>query len=190
MIANDFRALVVFSVTLAIWAVLELILARRTNRNELVSTNRWSELAINASTVVAVIAALVLSSATSGRIRPPSAFALGIAMMAAGVAIRMASAQSLGGSYTLIVGLQPGQEVCDRGLYRWVRHPGYAGTMIALLGLGFALMSWYSVLAITLVVPALVARIALEERMLTRAFAPTYGAYCRRTRWRLLPGVI
>ena len=190
MIAHDFRALVVFGVTVAIWAGLELVLGRRTDRKELGSTNRWSELAINASTVVAVLAALVLSSATSGRIRPVSAFALGIAAMGAGVAIRMASAQSLGADYTLTVGLRPGQEVCDSGPYRWVRHPGYAGTMIALLGLGTALMNWYSVLAIALIVPALVVRIALEERMLTRAFAPAYEAYCRRTRWRVLPGVI
>ena len=190
MIGSDFRALVGFSITVAIWAVLELVLGRRTNRKELISTNRWSELAINASTVLAVVAALVLSSATSGKIRPPSAFALGIAMMAAGVATRMAAAQSLGDSYTLTVGLRPGQEVCVRGLYRWVRHPGYAGTMMALLGLGVALLNWYSVLAIALIVPALVVRIALEERMLRRAFAPAYEAYCRRTRWRVLPGVI
>jgi protein-S-isoprenylcysteine O-methyltransferase Ste14 len=136
------------------------------------------------------MAALVLSSVASGQIRLSSGFALGIAMMAAGVAIRMASAQNLGGNYTLIVGLRPGQEVCDRGLYRWVRHPGYAGTMIAMVGLGIALMNWFSVLAMTLIVPALVVRIALEERMLTRAFAPAYEAYCRRTRWRVLPGVI
>ena len=48
----------------------------------------------------------------------------------------------------------------------------------------------YSVLAIAVVVPGLAVRIALEERMLKRSFGDTYTAYCRRTRWRLMPGVL
>jgi protein-S-isoprenylcysteine O-methyltransferase len=154
--------------------------------------NHWSELAISTSTVVAVAAAVLLStSGPGGQIHPARlAFALGIALMLGGIAIRTAAAQNLGAYYTLNLGIQPGQAVYSQGLYRWVRHPGYAGTAIALVGLGVALGNWYSVLAIAVVVPGLAARIALEERMLKRSFGDTYTAYCRRTRWRLMPGVL
>ena len=192
MIATDFRALIVFVVTVAIWVAIEVDLGRRTRRATLTMTNHWSELAINTATLVAVTAAVLLStSVPNGRIHPAGlAFVIGIALMVGGIAIRTAAARSLGAYYTLSIGIQSGQAIYCQGLYRWVRHPGYAGTLMALLGLSLALGNWYSVAAIAVIVPALVARIALEERMLSRALGGEYQTYCGRTRWRLLPGVV
>jgi protein-S-isoprenylcysteine O-methyltransferase Ste14 len=192
MINTQFGAFVLFAGTAALWVMMELGLGWRTRRAKVVSPNPKSEIAINISTVIAVTAALLASSAApAAEIRPAGlAFAAGVALMWGGIAIRASSAMSLGAFYTLELGIQPGQRVFSEGLYRWVRHPGYAGTLVALLGLGAALGNWYSVLAIACVLPALAVRIGIEEKMLKRALGAPYESYCRRTRWRLLPGVL
>jgi protein-S-isoprenylcysteine O-methyltransferase len=146
---------------------------------------------ISVSTLVALVVAVFATSIPNAQIRPSGfAFVLGIGMMLAGVGVRTLAARSLGRYYTLNVGIQPGQAIHDAGLYHWVRHPGYLGTLTALLGVGVVLGNWFSVVAILLILPALGARIALEERLMKRAFGDAYDAYCTRTRWRLLPGVL
>lgn len=80
-----------------------------------------------------------------------------------------------------------GQQVCDRGPYRVVRHPGYVGMMVSFLSTPLALGSWWSLLPALLVVALLVVRTALEDQTL-RARLEGYEAYAHRVRWRLLPG--
>jgi protein-S-isoprenylcysteine O-methyltransferase Ste14 len=115
---------------------------------------------------------------------------LGVVLMLAGIGVRGLAATTLGSYYTRTVGVQTGQSICMRGLYRHVRHPGYLGTFAALLGFGLALGNWGSVLSILIVVPALALRMAAEERLLLSVFPNDYGIYCRQTRWRLVPGLL
>jgi protein-S-isoprenylcysteine O-methyltransferase Ste14 len=70
------------------------------------------------------------------------------------------------------------------GIYRWVRHPIYAGDLLLLLGLELALNSWAAlgVLPLALYVRQ---KAAGEERDLARTLAG-YDDYCRRTA-RFLP---
>jgi protein-S-isoprenylcysteine O-methyltransferase Ste14 len=72
----------------------------------------------------------------------------------------------------------------EHGLYKYVRHPIYAGDLLLLAGLELALNSWgiLGVLAITVYVRAQAVR---EESSLKSAL-PGYDAYCRRTS-RFLP---
>ena len=191
-IAASFPALTGLILTIAGWTGLEVYLGRRTSRANLNAGSRQAELLISGSTVAAVLLALLASSAIPAAvIHPPQlAYAAGIAMLLAGIAIRGLAASSLGAYYTLDLGTQAGQTIRQEGLYRWVRHPGYAGTLIALLGIGFALGSWAAAPAFALVVPGLVARIRSEEQMLSRAFGQAYAEYCAATPCRLIPGVL
>jgi protein-S-isoprenylcysteine O-methyltransferase Ste14 len=71
-------------------------------------------------------------------------------------------------------------EMATRGLYAWVRHPRYLGTISAVLGaclLGASAPLWTATalwLAIALVT------IQLEERELRLRFGPAYQAYAHR----------
>ena len=81
-----------------------------------------------------------------------------------------------------------GHTVQTGGPYAFVRHPGYAGAGAATLASPLALGSWWALVPAAATAAILVARTALEDRML-RAELPGYEAYARRVRWRLVPGV-
>ena len=76
----------------------------------------------------------------------------------------------------------------NTGPYRLVRHPGYSGGLLLLLSIGLALGSWIAILPILLIVPFMVRRTLIEERMLAGAL-PGYANYMQRVRSRIVPGV-
>ena len=92
--------------------------------------------------------------------------------------------------FSRAVRLQPdrGQQVVTSGPYRFVRHPGYSGGLLLLLSAGFALGSWIAMAPILLMLPLMVRRTLIEERMLAHAL-PGYADYMRRVRSRIIPRV-
>ncbi len=80
-----------------------------------------------------------------------------------------------------------GHEVATAGPYRYVRHPGYVGYIVALWGTALGLGSLWALIPAGLGSGALVVRTALEDRTL-REELPGYAAYAARVRYRLLPG--
>ncbi len=84
--------------------------------------------------------------------------------------------------------LDRGHVVCDTGPYRIVRHPGYAGNVLALPGVALALGSLWTFIPAACAVLIAVIRTALEDRTL-QAELPGYREYAQRVRYRLLPYV-
>lgn len=81
-----------------------------------------------------------------------------------------------------------GHEVCESGPYRFVRHPGYAGNILALAGIVLALNSMWTLLPAGIALIIAIIRTGLEDRTL-QAELPGYQDYARRVRYRLLPGI-
>ncbi len=81
-----------------------------------------------------------------------------------------------------------GQKVISSGLYARVRHPKYAGDLLLVLGMPLALGSWWALLFIVPLMPALVWRILDEEKLLTKEL-PGYAEYMHKVRYRLVPYV-
>jgi len=81
-----------------------------------------------------------------------------------------------------------GHEVCDSGPYRIVRHPGYAGNILALPGIVLALGSVWTIIPVIVALIIAVIRTALEDKTL-REELPGYQDYVRHVRYRLIPGV-
>jgi protein-S-isoprenylcysteine O-methyltransferase Ste14 len=92
--------------------------------------------------------------------------------------------------FSRAVRLQPdrGQQVVTSGPYRLVRHPGYSGGLLLLMSAGFALGSWIAMAPMLLMLPLMVRRTLIEERMLARAL-PGYANYMQRVRSRIVPGM-
>lgn len=81
-----------------------------------------------------------------------------------------------------------GHEVVTGGPYAIVRHPGYAGTILAVLGTPLMLGSMWALIPAAATIGVIIARTALEDRTLMQCLSG-YKAYARWVRCRLLPGV-
>jgi protein-S-isoprenylcysteine O-methyltransferase Ste14 len=81
-----------------------------------------------------------------------------------------------------------GHVVCDSGPYRIVRHPGYAGNMLALPGMVLALSSIWTLIPVVVALVITVTRTVLEDRILHNELSG-YRDYARRVRYRLIPGI-
>jgi len=81
-----------------------------------------------------------------------------------------------------------GHAVCDSGPYRVVRHPGYAGNLLATLGIVLALDSMWTLIPAAAALIVTIIRTALEDRTLQEEL-PGYREYTSRVRYRLIPGV-
>ena len=91
-------------------------------------------------------------------------------------------------SSTVHIQTDRGHTVCDSGPYRIVRHPGYAGNLLALPGMVLAFDSvWVLIPAMAALVIA-VMRTALEDRTLHEELSG-YKDYAQRVRYRLIPWI-
>ncbi|MFL7791029.1 MAG: isoprenylcysteine carboxylmethyltransferase family protein [Anaerolineae bacterium] len=81
-----------------------------------------------------------------------------------------------------------GQTVATGGPYRYVRHPGYTGTVVFELATPILLGSLWALIPGVLAAVLMVVRTALEDKTLQKELVG-YQAYVKQTRYRLLPGV-
>jgi protein-S-isoprenylcysteine O-methyltransferase Ste14 len=81
-----------------------------------------------------------------------------------------------------------GHAVCDSGPYRIVRHPGYAGNLLAMPGIVLALDSAWTLIPVAVALVVTVIRTVLEDRTLQNEL-PGYRQYANHVRYRLLPGI-
>ena len=113
---------------------------------------------------------------------------LGVALFAAGGALRLWPVFVLGRRFSGLVAIQPGHTLVTHGVYSVIRHPSYLGLLVGSLGWALAFRAGVGVLLTALTIPPLVARIRAEERLLHTQFGDEYDAYRSRTS-RLLPGI-
>jgi len=129
----------------------------------------------------------LLSRWLPGRPLPSAAAPAGLLVQVTGLALRAWSMRALGASYTRTLRIEDGQQgVVDSGPYRWVRHPGYLGSLLTWVG--FALTS--SSAPVLALIAGLLGgvyrrRIIVEEQLLRRDL-PGYATYSERTK-KLIP---
>jgi protein-S-isoprenylcysteine O-methyltransferase Ste14 len=81
-----------------------------------------------------------------------------------------------------------GHRVVDQGPYALVRHPGYAGMILAVLCSALALGSWLAFGFAVLYGAQMLRRVVFEDAFL-RANLKGYSEYLTRVHYKLLPGV-
>jgi protein-S-isoprenylcysteine O-methyltransferase Ste14 len=113
---------------------------------------------------------------------------VGVALYAAGGALRIWPVFVLGRRFSGLVAIQPGHTLVTDGIYGIIRNPSYLGLLVLSLGWALAFRSGVGVLLAALNIPPLVARMNSEERLLRSQFGQEYEAYRART-WRLIPGL-
>jgi protein-S-isoprenylcysteine O-methyltransferase Ste14 len=78
--------------------------------------------------------------------------------------------------------------VISSGPYQWVRHPGYAGSLLSYLATPFLLGSWWTFIPAGLTILVIVIRTALEDQILQDKL-DGYQTYAKQVKYRLIPGV-
>jgi protein-S-isoprenylcysteine O-methyltransferase Ste14 len=78
--------------------------------------------------------------------------------------------------------------VVKAGPYRFVRHPGYAATLLHYVAAPFMLGTLWALIPVGLIWVVIIVRTALEDRTLQEELEG-YKDYTQRVRYRLLPGV-
>lgn len=85
-------------------------------------------------------------------------------------------------------GIAPANRGIKRdGLYRFVRHPIYAGYLFTHIGILLIMPSLVNLVIYAIGWWAQILRIQAEEALLTQD--PDYRDYLQQTRWRLIPGL-
>ena len=117
-------------------------------------------------------------------------FWVGIGTMIAGRLLRRHCFRMLGSSFTAVVIVVPGQQVVERGAYRWIRHPSYTAAALVYAGSILALGNWLSLIIMLMPVALTYGyRVHVEERALVETLGEPYREYMRRTK-RFVPMII
>lgn len=141
--------------------------------------------ALIATTIVVNVAPHVVPAAT---IRPGAvAFAAGMVILLAGLALRGWSFKTLGEYFTYTVMVSSDQPVITTGPYRLLRHPSYTGILMACVGVGLTSANWAG-LAVMALLPLVVIlwRIHIEEDALLATLGDRYRAFASHHK-RLVP---
>ncbi len=106
-----------------------------------------------------------------------------------GMCIRWIAILQLRHAFTVDVSVSTEQRLKTDGLYKYIRHPSYSGLLFICFGLGMGMNSIISLIVTVLpVFAAVLYRIHIEEKILTKAFGRQYEDYKERTD-KLLPKV-
>jgi protein-S-isoprenylcysteine O-methyltransferase Ste14 len=153
------------------------------------SADRFSTIALSFAMLVPLLGFIF---AMKGRIpitlagMPTTAW-VGVILGASGFALRLWSLLLLRERFTRTLLVQSEHQIERSGPYRFIRHPGYLGSLLCLNGIGLASGNTLVVVASILATGAAYwYRIHVEDAMLIRAFGEAYESY-RRSTGALIP---
>lgn len=135
-----------------------------------------------------IVAGLDLRFGWSAEI-PPSLQVGALVLVVAGYALGT-WAMVVNAFFSAVVRIQEdrGQTVVKAGPYRFVRHPAYAGGIVACLATPIMLGSLWALIPAGLMVVGICVRTILEDRTLSEEL-PGYAEYTQQTGYRLVPGI-
>jgi protein-S-isoprenylcysteine O-methyltransferase Ste14 len=117
----------------------------------------------------------------------PATAWVGVILGASGFALRLWSLLLLRERFTRTLLVHTGHQIERNGPYRFIRHPGYLGSLLCLNGIGLASGNTLVVVAsIFTTCTAYRYRIRVEDAMLIKAFGEAYESY-RRSTGALMP---
>ncbi|MFG2903884.1 methyltransferase family protein [Kitasatospora sp. NPDC048286] len=174
------------------WIAYELLLRRREDASagtwHADRRDRGSTRLLLGCYAASVLVVALFDRAGIGEL-PAWARWFGVAMVAAGLALRAWGMRTLGRYYTRTLRTVETQQLVRGGPYRLIRHPGYTGSLLVWGGYAVGTGSWVAALVVAALLPAAYGwRISAEERLLLDAFGSEYEEY-RRVSKRLVPFV-
>jgi len=173
------------------FVVLWVVLAQLNKKASAGASRRsgwWVRLAIFIGVIMVVsfrghgVAAALVAISRSFPIHPGIAGQwLGVGLVVIGFAFAVWARGYLGRNWGMPMSLRQGHELVTSGPYAYVRHPIYAGIMLAMVGAALVEgLAWLALFALYFAYFLFSAR--TEEKMMLAQFPEAYPAYRRRTR--------
>jgi protein-S-isoprenylcysteine O-methyltransferase Ste14 len=113
----------------------------------------------------------------------------GIICILSGLILRWIAILTLQHQFMVEVVISTNHQLIRTGIYQYIRHPAYSGSLLSFLGLGLAFSNYLNILIIFIpICIAFLYRIKLEEKVLIAALGNDYLDYCQSTK-QLIPGI-
>ena len=188
-IANRFLALPSYGIAATLLFVLYAVQAEirfgaqaRATRGG--PSDRFSTMALSLAMLVPLLGFILAMKGRFPVTLPgmPATAWVGVILGASGFALRLWSLLLLRERFTRTLLVQSGHQIERSGPYRFIRHPGYLGSLLCLNGISVASGNAFVVVASILATGAAYRyRIHVEDAMLIKAFGEAYESYRRST---------
>jgi protein-S-isoprenylcysteine O-methyltransferase Ste14 len=112
---------------------------------------------------------------------------IGMALVIIGLTIMIVGQATLWRNYSATVVIREDHQLITHGIYNYTRNPIYLGVIIAVvIGLPVYAASLYGFLTSLVLIPIILNRIRMEEKLLTEEFPDTFQKYKETTK-KLIP---
>jgi len=113
----------------------------------------------------------------------------GLGLVILGTILFVWARRTLGKGYSGHVSVKTGQALVQSGPYRLIRHPAYTGYLLMAMGISLGYSSQAGLVStFVLLLPSLIYRMKVEERLLTKHFGEAYRQYSEKIK-RIIPGI-
>jgi protein-S-isoprenylcysteine O-methyltransferase Ste14 len=111
---------------------------------------------------------------------------LGFILLGVGLGIYGVARFTLRRFFSEALKIKPDHKLITAGPYRFIRHPIYLGEIFYFLSIPIIFGSLYGFVIMLFLIPLLLYRIRIEEKLLISEFGPEYLEYAHRTK-KLIP---
>lgn len=163
--------------------IFELFIFRKTPVQDAAHHDRGSFWGVLGGVVASLAAIIYFSWSGIGQLTASWVSYTGFGMLFFGFFVRQWAIVTLDKYFTPVVALHYDHVLITDGPYRHLRHPGYAGLMLELVGAATAVLNIAALAAVIVcMVPCLWYRVRVEERLLQTKFGDAYRAYRQKTK--------
>jgi len=177
-----------------IWLCSEVVLARVKHSKKDSSSQQLDRSSLRLLWITIIFSVsigvfLAMQNISFFKIRSSFIPVLGIVLILSGLATRWIAIFTLKKYFTVDVSVSKNQKIIKEGIYKFIRHPAYAGSLLSFLGLGLAFANWLTTLVIFFpILGAFIHRMGIEEKALMDVLGNEYVHYSQTTK-RLIPKI-
>jgi protein-S-isoprenylcysteine O-methyltransferase Ste14 len=180
----------IFTLILVLWPLSEIVLniMNRSKMPDAKQADKKSLGIIWSTIIVAITVAVFVAIYKNVPILETNLLKyIGMVLVVAGVIVRLVAIRTLGKFFTVNLAIDTEHRLINTGLYKYIRHPSYTGSLLSFLGLGLYFNNWICLFVIMIPVSsAFIYRIYTEEKLLLRQPGLKYDEYMQNTK-RLIP---
>jgi len=182
---------IIFNIITFIWIISEIILSKMKKSDLDYSNNNYDKNTFRIiwiTILLSIAIGIFVSKFTFGRISIlPFQKILGLILIVGGLIIRWTAILKLRENFTVDVSVKKDQKIIKDGVYKFVRHPSYSGSLLSFFGLSLMFSNVFTIFII--IIPITIAflyRIKIEENVLTDVIGTEYLEYSKQTK-KLIP---